>query len=76
MDKPTFNYTIKSKKSIDGNGYLGYVAEVPGAASFAANLDELRENLIDAVRTVHEHNRLKDADKVEEGEYDESPLCA
>lgn len=67
MNTPTFNYTIKSKKSIDGNGYIGYVAEVPGAASFGENLDELREKLIDAVRTVHEHNRLKRASMNEVG---------
>jgi predicted RNase H-like HicB family nuclease len=38
-------------------GYIGYVAELPGANTQGETLDEVRENLIDAVQMLLETNR-------------------
>ncbi len=38
-------------------GYIGFVAEVPGANTQAASLDEARRNLKEAVALVLEANR-------------------
>ena len=51
-------------------GYIGYVAELPGANTQGESLEETRENLIDAVQLILEANRqeaerrLADAAKV------------
>ena len=38
-------------------GYIGYVAELPGANTQGESLEETRENLIDAVQLILEANR-------------------
>lgn len=38
-------------------GYIGYVAELPGANSQGATLDEVRDNLSEAIRLVLDANR-------------------
>jgi predicted RNase H-like HicB family nuclease len=38
-------------------GYIGSVAELPGANTQGATLEEVRENLIDAVQMLLEANR-------------------
>ena len=38
-------------------GYIGFVAEIPGANSQGETLDEVRENLREAVQLVLEANR-------------------
>ena len=38
-------------------GYIGYVAEVPGANTQGETLQETRENLVDAVMLILETNR-------------------
>ena len=38
-------------------GYIGFVEELPGANTQGATLDEVRENLRDAVQMVLEANR-------------------
>ena len=38
-------------------GYIGFVAEIPGAHSQGETLDEVRENLREAVQLVLEANR-------------------
>ena len=38
-------------------GYIGYVAELPGANTQGETLQETRENLVDAVMLVLETNR-------------------
>ena len=51
-------------------GYIGYVAELPGANTQGESLEEARENLIEAVQLILEANRqeaerrLADAAKV------------
>jgi predicted RNase H-like HicB family nuclease len=41
----------------DGEWWIGYVEEVPGANTQARTLDEARENLKDAVHLLIETNR-------------------
>ena len=41
----------------DGNWWIGYVEELPGANTQGATLDEARENLKEAVALVIEANR-------------------
>jgi len=38
-------------------GYIGYVAELPGANTQGETLQETRENLVDAVMLILETNR-------------------
>ena len=38
-------------------GYIGFVEEIPGANSHGETLDEVRENLREAVQLVLEANR-------------------
>jgi predicted RNase H-like HicB family nuclease len=39
-------------------GYIGYVAELPGANTQGRTLEETKKNLIEAIRLVREANRL------------------
>ncbi|HEY7032844.1 MAG TPA: type II toxin-antitoxin system HicB family antitoxin [Thermomicrobiales bacterium] len=41
----------------DGDWWVGYVEELPGANTQGSTLDEARENLQEAVRLVIEANR-------------------
>jgi predicted RNase H-like HicB family nuclease len=38
-------------------GYVGYIAELPGANTQGETLDEVRENLIEAAQLILEVNR-------------------
>ncbi|MGH9752459.1 MAG: type II toxin-antitoxin system HicB family antitoxin [Blastocatellia bacterium] len=38
-------------------GYIGYIAELPGANTQGETLDEVRENLFEAIQMVLEANR-------------------
>jgi predicted RNase H-like HicB family nuclease len=38
-------------------GYIGYVAELPGANTQGETLEEVRENLIEAVQLILDANR-------------------
>jgi predicted RNase H-like HicB family nuclease len=38
-------------------GYIGYVAELPGANSQGETLEEVRENLAEAIQLILEANR-------------------
>ncbi len=38
-------------------GYIGYIAELPGANTQGETLEEVRENLIEAARLILEVNR-------------------
>lgn len=61
MKDPTF--TISYKKSITGEGYIGFVLEVPGAASQGKTKPELVKNLREAVLAIFEANRLEALEK-------------
>lgn len=41
----------------EGGGYYAYVEELPGVNSQGDTLEEARENLLDALELVLEHNR-------------------
>jgi predicted RNase H-like HicB family nuclease len=41
----------------DEGGYIGYVAELPGANTQGDTLDEVRENLAEAIQLILEANR-------------------
>jgi predicted RNase H-like HicB family nuclease len=41
----------------DEGGYIGYVAELPGANTQGETLDEVRENLAEAIQLILEANR-------------------
>jgi predicted RNase H-like HicB family nuclease len=41
----------------DEGGYIGYIAELPGANTQGETLDEVRENLVEAVQMILEANR-------------------
>jgi predicted RNase H-like HicB family nuclease len=41
----------------DEGGYIGYIAELPGANTQGETLDEVRENLQEAVQMILEANR-------------------
>jgi predicted RNase H-like HicB family nuclease len=41
----------------DGNWWVGYVEELPGANTQGATLDDARENLKEAVELIIEANR-------------------
>jgi predicted RNase H-like HicB family nuclease len=38
-------------------GYIGYIAELPGANTQGETLDEVRENLLEAMQIILEANR-------------------
>lgn len=46
--------TAKIKKSITGNGLIGYLKEYPSAVSQGKNEKELVENLIDAMLSLND----------------------
>ena len=49
------SFTAVYKK--DGDWWVGFVAEIPGANTQGATLEEARENLKEAVQMVLEANR-------------------
>jgi predicted RNase H-like HicB family nuclease len=53
---PTMSLTAIYEPAEEG-GYIGYVAELPGANTQGETLEETRENLADAVKLVLEANR-------------------
>jgi predicted RNase H-like HicB family nuclease len=55
-------------------GYIGFVQELPGANTQGATLDEVRENLLEAVQLVLEANRLLSEESLQEREVIREPL--
>lgn len=41
----------------EDGGYIGYVAELPGANTQGDTMDEVRENLAEAIQLILEANR-------------------
>jgi predicted RNase H-like HicB family nuclease len=39
-------------------GYIGYIAELPGANTQGDSLDEVRENLLEAMQMILDANRF------------------
>lgn len=55
-------------------GYIGFVEELPGANTQGATLEEVRENLREAVELVLEANRALAREEAGEGEVIREPL--
>jgi len=55
-------------------GYIGFVEEFPGANTQGATLDEVRENLREAVELVLEANRALAREEAGEGDVIREPL--
>ncbi len=50
-------YTIIIQKDPESGWYIGKCAQVPGAVSQGETLDELMENMKDAITLILEYNR-------------------
>ena len=48
-------------------GYVGYIAELPGANTQGETLDEVRENLVEAVLMILEANREESERRLAKG---------
>jgi predicted RNase H-like HicB family nuclease len=55
-------------------GYIGFVEELPGANTQGATLDEVRENLREAVELVLETNRALAREEAGEADVIREPL--
>jgi predicted RNase H-like HicB family nuclease len=55
--------TFVYQSSIFHSGYIGYVLEIEGAYSEGDTIEELRENLKDAVKSVIEFNKRRHLEK-------------
>ena len=61
--KQKTSYTISDGKMVlkleaaEEGGYIGYVAELPGANTQGETLEEVRENLSEAIQLILEANR-------------------
>ena len=50
------NLTAIYEEAEEG-GYIGYIAELPGANTQGETIEEVRENLLEAVQLILEANR-------------------
>lgn len=58
MSNPvTFTAVFEELSPEDGGGFHAYVEELPGAISQGDTLEEARENLADAIRTLLDAHR-------------------
>ena len=55
-------------------GYIAFVEEVPGANTQAANLDEARANLVEAVELVLDANRMLAEESIQGQDVIREPL--
>lgn len=51
-----FTFTTVFEEAEEG-GYIGYVAELPGANTQGETIEETRENLAEAIQLILETNR-------------------
>ena len=52
-----FTFTAVYQKAAEG-GYIGFIEELPGANTQGETLEEIRENLQEAIALVLEGNRI------------------
>jgi len=57
------------------DGYIGYVAELPGTNTQAATLEEARESLAEAVELVLDANRVLAEERLGDRRVIREPLC-
>lgn len=57
-----------------GEGFIGFVEELPGANTQGTTLDEARENLQDAIAQVFDANRVLAEESIREREVIREPL--
>src|SRR5437016_13011541 len=57
MKEITLTAIYEEAEEAEEGGYIGYVAELPGANTQGETLQETRENLVDAVNLILETNR-------------------
>ena len=55
-------------------GYIGFVAELPGANTQGSTLDEARSNLVEAVQLVLEANRALSEEELRGADVIREPL--
>jgi predicted RNase H-like HicB family nuclease len=58
MDLKELKLTAIYEEAEEG-GFIGYVAELPGANTQGETLEEARENLLEAVQLILEANRAE-----------------
>ena len=63
---PELNLTAIYEEAAEG-GYIGYIAELPGANTQGETLDEVRENLLEAVQMILEANREESERRLAKG---------
>jgi len=63
---PELNLTAIYEEADEG-GFIGYIAELPGANTQGETLDEVRENLLEAVQMILEANREESERRLAKG---------
>jgi predicted RNase H-like HicB family nuclease len=63
---PELNLTAIYEEAEEG-GFIGYIAELPGANTQGETLDEVRENLLEAVQMILEANREESERRLAKG---------
>ena len=61
-----FNLTAIYEEAEEG-GYIGYIAELPGANTQGETIEEVRENLLEAVQLILEANRSESERRLTKG---------
>jgi predicted RNase H-like HicB family nuclease len=61
-----FNFTAIYEEAEEG-GYIGYIAELPGANTQGETIEEVRENLLEAVQLILEANRCESESRLAKG---------
>ena len=61
-----FNLTAVYEEAEEG-GYIGYIAELPGANTQGETIEEVRENLLEAVQLILEANRSESERRLTKG---------
>jgi predicted RNase H-like HicB family nuclease len=57
VKQTNMEYTILIHKDVEGGWYCGQCQQLPGAISQGKTLDELMENMKDAIQLVLEYNK-------------------
>ena len=60
------NLTAIYEEAEEG-GYIGYIAELPGANTQGETIEEVRENLLEAVQLILEANRDESERRLSKG---------